>query len=112
MKEKLILCFCTVPDGETGRRIAREIVESGLAACVNRLPGVESVYRWEGRIEEDGEELLVIKTRADRLANLVDAISRAHPYELPEVVAVPVTGGLEGYLDWVAVSSRGPATNE
>lgn len=112
MKEKLILCLCTVPDGETGRRIARNIVDSGLAACVNRLPGVASVYRWEGRVEEDEEELLLIKTRADRLADLEDAISRSHPYELPEVIAVPVTGGLEGYLNWVAVSSQGPATNE
>ena len=112
MKEKLILCLCTVPDEATGRKIAHALVDSGLAACVNRLPGVASVYRWEGRIEEDAEELLLIKTRADRLSDLVDAVVREHPSELPEVLTVPVTGGLEGYLEWVAVSSRGAATNE
>ena len=111
MTEELILCFCTVPDGATGRRIAHHLVESGLAACVNRIPGVVSVYRWEQEVQEDDEELLIVKTRTGRLEDLVAAVRQIHPYELPEVVAVPVTGGLEDYLDWLRVSTGGSETN-
>ncbi len=111
MKEELILCLCTVPDGATGRRIAHHLVAAGIAACVNRIPGLVSVFRWEGDVQEDDEELLLIKTRADRLDDLAAAIRQIHPYELPEVVAVPVSGGLEDYLDWIRVSSKASATN-
>ena len=111
MKEELILCLCTVPDGATGRRIAHHLVEAGIAACVNRIPGLVSVYRWEQAVQEDDEELLVVKTRADRLEDLANAIRQIHPYELPEVVAVPVSGGLEEYLDWIRVSTGGSRTN-
>jgi periplasmic divalent cation tolerance protein len=111
MKEELILCLCTVPDGATGRRIAHHLVETGIAACVNRIPGLVSVYRWETEVQEDDEELLLVKTRADRLEALANAIRQLHPYELPEVVAVPLTGGLEDYLDWIRVSSSGSDTN-
>ena len=111
MTEELILCLCTVPDGATGRRIAHHLVESGLAACVNRIPGVVSVYRWEQEVQEDDEELLIVKTRTGRLEDLVAAVRQIHPYELPEVVAVPVTGGLEDYLDWLRVSTGGSETN-
>jgi periplasmic divalent cation tolerance protein len=111
MKEELILCLCTVPDGATGRRIAYHLVEAGIAACVNRIPGLVSVYRWEQAVQEDDEELLVVKTRADRLEDLANAIRQIHPYELPEVVAVPVSGGLEEYLDWIRVSTGGSRTN-
>ena len=111
MNEELILCLCTVPDGATGRRIAHHLVGAGIAACVNRIPGLVSVYRWEHEIREDDEELLIIKTGAGRLDELADAIRQIHPYELPEVVAVPVSGGLEEYLDWIRVSTSGDGRN-
>jgi periplasmic divalent cation tolerance protein len=96
------MVFCTVADNATGRRIANALVENRLAACVNLLPGLESTYRWQGQVEHDSEALLLIKVRAADYAELEAAILALHPYELPEIIAVPVTGGLPAYLDWVA----------
>jgi periplasmic divalent cation tolerance protein len=93
--------FCTVPDLETGRRIAARLVEYRLAACVNLLPGVESLYRWQGEVQRDSEILLLIKARAADYPEVEAAILALHPYELPEIIAVPVSGGLPAYLDWV-----------
>ena len=91
----------TAPDAETGERIARSLVEEGLAACVNLVPGVRSIFRWEGRVEDETEVLLVTKTRADRLERLGDRVRDLHPYDLPEVLALAAAGGSEAYLDWV-----------
>lgn len=91
----------TAPDAETGAALGRALVAERLVACVNLVPGVRSIYRWEGRVEEDGEVLLVIKTRADRLAALRERVVALHPYDVPEVVALPVVGGSPAYLDWV-----------
>jgi len=83
------------------RRLARALVERRVAACVNLLPGVRSVYRWKGRVEEAGETLLVIKTAARRVPALLAAVRELHPGEVPEAVALPVTAGLGPYLRWV-----------
>ena len=93
--------FITAPDVETGTRIARALVEERLAACVNLVSGIRSIYRWEGSVQEDAEVLLVVKTRADRAGDLVARVSELHPYELPEVVMLPAVGGNPPYLDWV-----------
>jgi periplasmic divalent cation tolerance protein len=93
--------FITAPDVETGSRIARSLVEERLAACVNVVPGIRSIYRWEGELEEDAEVLLVVKTRADRAGVLADRVAELHPYELPELVLLPAVGGSLPYLDWV-----------
>lgn len=93
--------FCTVPDTGTGERIARHLVEYRLAACVNVIPGVTSVYRWQGKIETGSEAILKIKSIEGRYQALETAIRSQHPYELPEIIAVPVNGGLAGYLDWI-----------
>jgi periplasmic divalent cation tolerance protein len=93
--------FITAPDLETGGRIASALVEERLAACVNLVSGIRSIYRWEGRIEEDAEVLLVVKTRADRAGALVDRVGELHPYDLPEVLLLPAVGGSLPYLDWV-----------
>jgi periplasmic divalent cation tolerance protein len=106
-ENRCLVVLCNCPDGEPAARIARVLVEEGLAACVNRLPGLVSNYRWQGRIEEDTETLLLVKTTADRLAALTGRITALHPYELPEIIAVPVVGGLEQYLDWVRTSVSG-----
>ncbi len=95
------IVFCTVPDTEVGSRLAEALVEEGLAACVNLLPGLTSIYRWEGKLHKDGEALLLIKTRADRFGQLAARIRQLHPYELPEIVAVPLNEGLPEYLDWI-----------
>ena len=95
------IVLCTVPDADTGQRIASRLVEYGHAACVNLLPGVRSVYRWKGEVHSDEEALLMIKARAADYPKLEAAILELHPYELPEIIAVPLTGGLPQYLDWV-----------
>lgn len=96
------LALSTAPDGETAARIARALVEERLAACVNLVPAVRSIYRWQGRVEDDAEVLLVIKTRAERVDALAERLRALHPYELPELVALPIAAGLAPYLDWVA----------
>jgi len=77
------------------------LVERGLAACVNILPGVESVYRWQGKIERDDEILLLIKSDTAHFSALEDTISNLHPYEVPEILAVPVEAGHQPYLEWI-----------
>jgi len=97
----VIIIYCTVPDTATGERIAQRLVEYRLAACVNLLPGATSVYRWKGRVEKETESLLMIKARAADYKSVEAAIRSQHPYELPEIIAVPVSNGLAEYLDWV-----------
>ena len=101
LSDDIIIVYSTVPDPETGRRIAGRLVEQRLAACVNLIPGVTSVYRWEGQVETGSELLLMIKTRSADYARLEAEIRSLHPYELPEIISVPVCGGLTAYLNWV-----------
>jgi len=96
-----LLVLSTCPDNATAQRLATMLVEQQLAACVNVLPGLTSVYRWQGAIQRDSEVLLLAKSRADRYPQLESALVEHHPYELPEVVAVSLTQGLEGYLAWL-----------
>jgi len=95
----------TAPDAEEGARIGRRLVEERLAACVNVVPGLRSLYLWEGRVEDDAEVLLVVKTRAERLDALALRVRDLHPYDVPEVVALPVVGGSAEYLAWVREES-------
>lgn len=105
-----MLGFCSCPDPETGREIAMALVERRLAACVNVLPGVTSVYRWLGEVEHAEECLLVIKTHWEAYAELENTIQELHPYELPEVVAVNIEEGLPEYLAWISTNVE--KTNE
>ncbi len=102
-----LLCFCACPDEATATGIARALVDERLAACVNILPAMRSVYRWQGRVETAGESLLLAKTTDVRLPALRERILALHPYELPEVIAVEVAAGLPAYLDWVAAETGG-----
>ena len=95
------IALSTAPDAETAARIARALVQERLAACVNLVPGVRSIYRWQGAVEDAAEVLLVMKTRAERIDALAARLRTLHPYDLPELVVLPVSGGLAGYLDWV-----------
>jgi len=104
MKTTPLIVLCTCPDGTAADAIAGALLEAGLAACVNRIDGVESLYRWEGTIQRDREVLLLIKTTAVAFGEVEDAISDLHPYELPEIIGVPVTQGSAPYLDWLTKS--------
>lgn len=101
----MLLCLCSCPDDASATRIADALVDERLAACVSILPGVRSVYRWQGRIEHAGEMLLLVKTSAGRADTLRERIVALHPYELPEVIMVEADGGLPAYLDWVATET-------
>ena len=96
-----LLVITNAPDRELAFRIARELVENNLAACVNVLDGCDSVYRWDGKIEQTREVPLLIKTHAARYDEVEAAIRRLHPYELPEIIAVGIERGLPEYLSWV-----------
>lgn len=100
------LAYCTCPDTHSAELLARTLVDERLAACVNVLPGVRSIYRWEGAVENAEEVLLLIKTTGERLPALAARLSQLHPYDLPELLAVPVAAGLPAYLHWVAAETR------
>lgn len=104
-----LLCLSSCPDDTTARRIAEALVSEGLAACVNVLPAVHSVYRWQGKVQRAGEALMLAKTTPRCFAALRDRIVALHPYELPEVVAVEVADGLPAYLGWIASQTGTPA---
>ena len=95
------IVLCTCPSEEVARGLAGALVEQALAACVNIIPGIESVYHWQGRVETDPEWLLVIKAPARAYPKLEAAITSLHPYELPEIIAVPIVAGLPAYLAWM-----------
>ena len=101
MSADVLIALCTCPDAAVGARIAEALVGEGLAACVNTLPGITSVYLWKGEVQRDAEVLLLIKTTQARLPELTGRVRQLHPYELPEVIAVPVSGGLPDYIQWV-----------
>ena len=96
-----LIVFCTCPDEAVADLIALALVEEHLAACVNRIPGVASTYRWQGSIQRDTEHLLLIKTTQERFAALHERIVALHPYELPEVIAVDIALGHAPYLAWI-----------
>ena len=100
-----IVVFCTCPDEATAERIASTLVAERLAACVNRIPGIDSIYRWEREVHRDSEVLLLIKTTRERFDALRERIVALHPYELPEVIAVDIALGHTPYLDWIARES-------
>ncbi|KAE8659251.1 Protein CutA [Hibiscus syriacus] len=101
-----IVVYVTVPNREAGRKLAGSIVKEKLAACVNIVPGVESVYEWEGKINTDPEELLIIKTRQSLLPALTEHVKANHEYDVPEVIALPINGGSPQYLEWLKNSTR------
>jgi periplasmic divalent cation tolerance protein len=101
-----LIVFCTCPDTTGAEALARALVDGRLAACVNVLPGVRSVYRWRDAVESSEEVQLLIKTTRDRFDALREAIRVQHPYELPELIAVEAVAGLDPYLAWIEDSTR------
>lgn len=97
-----LIVFSTFPDTASARKAADRLVEAGAAACASILPGVSSIYRWQGKMEESSEVLMMIKTTQDAYPHLESTLRGCHPYELPEILAVRTDAGLPGYLQWVA----------
>lgn len=105
MDNSPLLVLATCPE-EVAEEIAKTLVEDRHAACVNILPGVQSVYRWNGELQRDSERLLLAKTVKESYRGLEETIQRLHPYELPEIIAVPIVAGLSDYLHWATLQTQ------
>src|SRR5438132_5782748 len=101
MAENSVLALSTFPEAESARRISNELVVGKFAACANILPGVESIYRWKEKIESGNETLVLFKLSEDRQAAFQEKLRSLHPYEVPEIIFIPVSSGLPEYLCWV-----------
>ncbi len=106
MQSDTLLVMTTCPDAEHAEALTVRLIESRLAACINQLPGIRSVYRWEGELKSGSEVMLMIKTPADKWPALEAAIKAEHPYELPEIIAVPISDGHKPYLDWIRTTTE------
>jgi periplasmic divalent cation tolerance protein len=104
MATDVVVVLCTLPPGDAASAIAQTLVEERLAACVNLVPGVRSIYRWQGAICDEPEQLAIIKTTADGVAALKARLVALHPYDVPEVLALPVADGHLPYLGWIRQS--------
>ena len=102
MADKILLALSTFPDRETAQRISNQLVTEKLAACANILPAIESIYRWKEKLETGSETLVFFKLSEDRQPAFQDKLRSLHPYEVPEIIFVPISGGLPEYLRWVA----------
>lgn len=101
-----MVVLVTCPSRDVGEQIGHALVRERLAACVNVVPGITSIYRWEERIRRNAEILLVIKTRRTRFPALMRRVKALHPYSVPEIIALPLTGGSQSYLSWIRDSTR------
>jgi periplasmic divalent cation tolerance protein len=105
--QEFIVVYVTAGSPAEGDRLARALVEEHLAACVNRIGPVQSVYRWQGKVEQSEEELLIIKTRNSQFAALAKMIHELHSYTVPEIIALPIIEGSDGYLRWLGEQVSG-----
>ncbi|KQJ96480.1 protein CutA 1, chloroplastic isoform X1 [Brachypodium distachyon] len=101
-----VVVYVTVPNREAGKKLSESIISEKLAACVNIVPGIESVYWWEGKVQTDAEELLIIKTRESLVNALTEHVKANHEYDVPEVISLPINGGNLKYLEWLKNSTR------
>ena len=108
-RSEFSVVLCTAPSREKGAELAQGLLQTHLAACINIVPAVESHYVWEGKVNVDKEAMLIIKTRAALVSNVTTWLLRHHPYDEPEVIALPIEAGSRGYLDWVASSTAAAA---
>ncbi|MGA9851967.1 MAG: divalent-cation tolerance protein CutA [Gammaproteobacteria bacterium] len=108
MNENQIVVFCTCPDQESAEHIGTTLVEESLAACANLLPGLTSIYRWQGAVRREPECLLLIKTTAACFEAMRIRVRALHPYEVPEIIALPISYGDPAYLNWLTENTRAP----
>ena len=101
MGEEILLALSTFPDVETAQRIARQLVTGNFAACANIIPAIESIYRWKEKIETSAETLVYFKLSEERQSSFQEKLRSLHPYEVPEIIFVPISSGLPEYLRWV-----------
>lgn len=106
MTDGVVQLQTTLPDEPTARRLAEALVQDRLAACVQLVGPMRSIYRWDGKLEESIEWLLLIKTTTDMAAHLQDHLRGLHPYDMPEIIVLPVVGGDPGYLEWIGTEVR------
>lgn len=104
MAAEVLVAFCTMPDDAVATRIVTELVNTKLVACGNIFPDVRSIYRWQGKVESANEVLVVFKLAAERYADFEDRLHALHPYDVPEIIAFPLSKGLPAYLSWVRES--------
>ena len=104
MNNDSLVVFSTAPDDEVAEALAEHLVSERLAACVNLVGGIRSVYRWEGAVHRDPEVLLIVKTDQQHLERLIVTLQNRHPYDCPEIIAMPIVGGSVDYLDWLTGS--------
>jgi periplasmic divalent cation tolerance protein len=104
MADNVLIAFCTFPDSNVARQATHHVVERRLAACGNILPAIHSIYQWQGKIESGEEILVIFKLDRHRYAEFESAIRSMHPYQVPEIIAFPLSHGLPAYLEWVRSS--------
>ncbi|KJP87590.1 hypothetical protein AK88_02758 [Plasmodium fragile] len=107
-----IAVYVTAPGSDVAEKIAHVLLEDKLASCVNIIPGVLSLYHWKGEIARDNEVLMMIKTRKNLFPKIVDTVKANHPYEVPEVISVPIHQGSKDYLDWITKSVKSPSEGD
>ena len=105
MDSQTLVVYCSCPDQAIAERIAEAVVNERLAACVNLISGLTSIYRWEGQLQRDAELLLIIKTRSAVYPQLEARLRQLHPYQLPEIIALPIHTGSADYLNWIAANT-------
>lgn len=105
MDSQALVVYCSCPDQAIAERIAEAVVNERLAACVNLISGLTSIYRWEGQLQRDAELLLIIKTRSAVYPQLETRLRQLHPYQLPEIIALPIHTGSTDYLNWIAANT-------
>lgn len=106
MDTKTYLIFCSCPDNSIAQQLAKHLVELGYAACVNILSGITSFFYWQDKLETSQEVLLLIKTSIENYSTVEKYIKQHHPYEVPEIIAIPIQAGLPAYLQWITKSSH------
>lgn len=106
--DKPILVYSTFPSAEEAERVGTDLVDAGLAACVNIIPGMIAIYLWEGRRQRDGECVMIIKTRASLAQTVIERARKLHPYTNPALIVLPVAGGSDDFLGWIAGQTAAP----
>lgn len=106
MADEVLLALSTFPDAETARRISNQLVTENFVACANIIPAIESIYRWQGKIEEGNETLVLFKTTVARSAAFQEKLKSLHPYDVPEIICLRIADGSREYLRWVADNTR------
>lgn len=108
---KPIIVLCTAPDNDCAQKIARELVANNLAACCNIIPGLTSIYKWDAKVQQDSELLLMIKSTKHNFELIKEKIKTLHPYKIPEIISVDITQGSKQYIDWIFNSVKGKNEN-